>query len=134
MKIYALVNASDRMRKANAGLVRVLAYKEGKNKRGEPVAMARTYTPKELNVHRKIVDAKDKNRYVSSIAFKDRALNVRVSCSCPDYMYRFEWPNAQAGAGDIIYGNGEVPEVYLSRGLCKHLLALRAVLKSRRNI
>ena len=107
MKLAKLVNSSDKMRKANARLVRVVGYKTGFDKNKIPTAVAKTYTPREYTIGMKLRQAKDKNKYVSSIKFLDRKLNVKVSCSCPDYMYRHEWANTQAGASDVIYGNGE---------------------------
>lgn len=137
MKLSQLMNSSERMRKLNSKFVKILNYKEGRDKSGQAVAMAKTYTPYELNVHHRIQPSKDKNRYVSSITFIDKKLNVKVSCSCPDYMYRWEFANAQAGAADIIYGNGDEPGSTNPGnvpGLCKHLIALRSAVKQKHNI
>lgn len=46
---------------------------------------------------------------------------VRVSCSCPDYMYNFEYANAHHNAGIVRYGNGDPPlntNPSLTPGLC----------------
>lgn len=138
MKLSQLMNSSERMRKLNSKFVKILNYKEGRDKQGQAVAMAKTYTPYELNVHHRIQPSRDKNRYVSSITFIDKKLNVKVSCSCPDYVFAgWEFANAQVGASDIIYGNGEPPTVRNPDnrpGLCKHLIALRSVIKQKHGI
>lgn len=112
MKLNQLVSKSNRLRKLNARLVRVVGYKTGFDKKGIPTAVAKTYSPKEYVIGGRLVRAKDQNKYVSSIKFLDRSLNVKVSCSCPDYIFAgWEWSNAQVGAADIIYGNGEPPDM-----------------------
>lgn len=137
MKLNQLVNKSDKMRKANARLVRVVGYKTGFDKKKIPTAVAKTYTPKEYVIGMRLRRARDQNKYVSSIKFLNKKLDVKVSCSCPDYMYRFEWANAQLGASDIIYGNGDPPDVTNAEhrpGMCKHLLALRTIIKERHGV
>ena len=138
MKMDTLVTKSEAFRKINSKLVRVVQYKAGRDKKGYAVAMARTYTRREVNVHRHLVPARDQNKYVSSIRFLDKKLNVEVSCSCPDYVFAgWEWSNAQVGASKIIYGNGEPPSLRNPGhrpGLCKHLIALRALIKDKHGL
>lgn len=134
MKLDQLLKTSESMRKLNSKFVKVVNYKAGRDKKGLAVAMAKTYTPLEFNVHRNVVPARDKNRYVSAITFLDKNLNVEVTCSCPDYVYSgAEYNNAQVGASKIIYGNGEPPDASKSQkpSLCKHLIALRALVKEK---
>lgn len=137
MKLNQLVSKTDRMRKANARLVKVVGYKTGFDKKKLPTAVAKTYTPREYTIGMRLVKAKDQNKYVSSIKFLNKQLDVKVSCSCPDFMFRWEWADAQVGAADIIYGNGEPPdETNPSHeiGLCKHLVALRKLIKERNGV
>ncbi len=137
MKFDVLVNKTDRMRKMNAKLVRVVGYKTGFDKKGIPTAISKTYTPREYIIGNKLVRARDQNKYTSSVKFLDKKLNCKVSCSCPDFLYRHEWALAQVGAADIIYGNGEPPDETNPGhkiGLCKHLVALRAIIKQRHGI
>ncbi len=138
MKMDTLVTKSEAFRKINSKLVRVVQYKAGRDKKGYAVAMARTYSRREVNVHRHLVPARDRNKYVSSIRFLDKKLNVEVSCSCPDYVFAgWEWSNAQVGASKIIYGNGEPPDLKNPGhrpGLCKHLIALRALVKEKHGL
>lgn len=134
MNLDKLVSKSEPLRKINARFVKVVAYKAGRDKKGFATAMAKTYTSQEVNVHKKVVTSKDQNRYVSSFKFLDKKLHVECSCSCPDFMYRFEFNLARVGAARIIYGNGEEPTMYHEIGLCKHLIALRAIIKKKHNI
>jgi len=137
MKLAKLMNSSDKMRKINSRFVKVVQFKIGKDRYGLPTAVAKTYTPIEYTVTRRLQPARDQNRYVSSIKFLDRALNVKVSCSCPDYCFRFEVANHEAGASDIKYSNGEMPTTTnadMQPGLCKHLIALRKIVKDKYNV
>ena len=137
MKMDTLYRKTDRRRKINARLVIIQYYRAGRDEKGYPTAIARTHSPLEYTVHRKVIPALDrKARYVTSIKFKDKQMNVHVSCSCQDYMYRTEFLNAQAGAGEIIYGNGEPPTKVDNPGvrMCKHLIALRDLVKKKHGI
>lgn len=53
--------------------------------------------------------------------------NVLAQCSCENYMYTWEYANAQHGAARIIYSNGD-PAVVVNpnnqEGLCRHLCRL----------
>lgn len=50
--------------------------------------------------------------------------NIKVSCNCADYKYRFEAANHNIGLSDIIYSNGQLPvetNPGLIPGICKHI-------------
>ena len=137
MKLDVLVRKSEALRKINARLVKVVQYRAGRDKKGYAVAMAKTYTRLEVNVQKKLMKARDQNKYVSHIKFLDKKLNVEVSCSCPDFIYRWEYANAQVGAAKIRYSNGDAPDSTNpghKPGLCKHLLALRALIKQKHGV
>lgn len=137
MKLDALVRQSLPNRKLNASLVKVVGYKTGRDKQGLAVAMSKTYTVSEFNLMRRVVPAKDRNKYVSAIRFLDKKLNVHVACSCPDFMFRWEYALAKAGAAVIHYSNGDTADATNPDnrpGLCKHLLALRALVKKKHGI
>ncbi len=54
-------------------------------------------------------------------------LPVEVSCSCPDFKYRWEVANKRVGSSQIFHSNGKKPNKTnptMRPGLCKHLLAL----------
>lgn len=137
MKLAKLVAGSDKLRKINSRFVRITGYKNGWDKKGIATAICRSYTPKEFKAGR-IVDARDKNKYTTSIKFIDKGLNIKVSCSCPDYTFAgWEYANHVVGASDIIYGNGEPPvEKNPSNrpGLCKHLLCLAKFIKDKHGL
>jgi len=64
-----------------------------------------------------------------------KSMYVKVSCSCPDFMYRWEYALWEAGAADIIYGNGQPPvDTNAARvaGVCKHLIFLLTTVKKRK--
>jgi hypothetical protein len=137
MKLAKLMNGTDALRKMNAKFIRVVALKKGYNKMGQATAIAKTYTPLEFNSAKTVVKSKDLNKYVSSITFLDKQLNVKVSCSCRDFLYRHEFILAQYGAADIIYGNGEPPLVTRQDNkpsMCKHLVGLRLLIKSQEGV
>lgn len=138
MKLDQIMAKCDKMRKLNAKLVRVVGYKTGFDKKGLPTAVAKTYTPREYTVNMRLVRAKDQNKYVSSVKFLDRKLNVKVSCSCKDFLFAgWEYVLAQHGAADIVYGNGEPPDIKNPDhriGCCKHIIALRALIKEKHGV
>ena len=52
-------------------------------------------------------------------------------------MFRWEYANNLVGASDIIYGNGDPPDETNPKyrpGMCKHLLALRTLIKAKHGI
>ena len=119
----------------NAMDVNVIKFKVTKTRSGMPAIQAvtltddpwrpnRTKRPRDTFIIGLDVDKqgeKDINKPVN--AHK----RVIVSCSCEDYMFRWEYANAAHGASRIIYGNGDPPEYtnpLLAYGLCKHLVAL----------
>ena len=133
MKLSQLVKVSSKARKMNAEFVKIVGYKEGRNKKGFAVAIAKSYSPV-IYKDGKRVRAKDTSKYVTRITFVDSKLNVKASCSCPDYLYRWEYANNLKGAADLLFGNGEAPvEKNPSNkpGLCKHLLRVAQEIKER---
>jgi len=59
---------------------------------------------------------------------------VKLSCSCDDFLFRFEYALYRRGAADIRHSNGEPPDITNPAhqpGCCKHLIALREVVLSR---
>ena len=59
---------------------------------------------------------------------------VRLSCSCDDFMYRWEYALFIRDGAQILYGNGEPPvdtNPRMKPGCCKHLIALIFLAKKR---
>ncbi len=58
---------------------------------------------------------------------KGGAGDVIVSCSCPDFMYRWEVALAVKNAAKVKYSNGAYPKITNPKGktsICKHLVAI----------
>jgi len=137
MKLGELVRRSEPLRKINSKLVRLVGYKTGVDRNEIPTVVCKTWTPLEYIIGNKIRRSADQNKYTSSIKFLDRKYNIKCSCSCPDFMYRWEWANNQVGAADIIFGNGDPPDIQNPGhvpGMCKHLLRLRTEIKRRHGV
>lgn len=109
----------DRIEKAQT-TVKVTKLKLGVSKRTKKaMAIARVFS---LDRVKKGIK---RNKYVTSITFLPKK-NVKVSCSCSDFMYRWEWSLNRKGAADIIYGNGDPPDdknPTMIPGTCKHVVA-----------
>ena len=57
---------------------------------------------------------------------------VKLSCSCDDFLFRFEYALYRRGAADIRHSNGEPPDrtnPAHTPGCCKHLIALYEIIK-----
>ena len=137
MKIDQIIGKTFGMRRESAGYVKTVQFKTGKDKDGHPYAAAQTYSTMVVNVHRKVVPAQDRNKYVSKITYLDKKLNVKLMCTCPDFMFTWEVALAKAKAADIMFSNGEPPDErnpgYVA-GCCKHIIALRGTIKKKYNI
>ncbi len=125
MNLKKCISISEKLRKINSRFVKIKAYKAGRDRKGFAYAAAKTYSTQVLNVFRQVVPDRDRGLYVSKIKFMDKKLNVKVSCSCPDFCFSWEYSNHLVGLSDIYYSNGEAPTVKAyGPGLCKHLIAL----------
>lgn len=74
--------------------------------------------------------------YETEIEFKPKK-KVKLSCSCDDFVYRFEWVLFNRGSADILYGNGAPPDdtnPARMLGCCKHVIALRNYLVDKGHI
>lgn len=103
--------------------VKVLNLKFGLSKTvypaGNLLGVARTYTPDTSYL-----------RYTTSIEIWPGD-KVKLSCSCDDFKYRWEYALWLRNCADIIYSNGEPPLVnnsYFKPMACKHLIALHNAL------
>lgn len=129
MKIQSLFRLSSKNRKYLAQYVRILGQKTGYTKEGLGYLAARTQSTHRLDENGFLVPVRARNRttYLSMILFVDQRLNVRVSCSCEDFKFMYEWALHNRKAADIEYSNGEPPNIknpQYKPALCKHLCAL----------
>lgn len=111
--------------------VRVVSLKFGmSNKLRVPKAIARTYSIERKGF--KVVGV----QYATSIEFHPNQ-KVKVSCSCEDFLYRWEYALTLRDASYITYSNGEdavKTNPQHITGCCKHVLAVHAELISRKLI
>lgn len=73
-------------------------------------------------------------KYATMVEFHPGNL-VKVGCSCPDHLYRWEYALARRNASYITYSNGEPPtdtNPKLVPGMCKHCVALVTALKKQK--
>lgn len=101
--------------------VKVTSFKRGYSKSMDLTRfLARTRTPEQLG-GRVVMQ-----NYTTMLDFRGPRY-AKVSCSCPDFVYTWEWALWKHGNADIVFGNGEPPDsrnpAHLP-GCCKHLVAL----------
>ena len=76
----------------------------------------------------------ERNHY-SSMLENHGSGRFRLSCSCDDFMFRWEYALAMRDGAQILYGNGEPPvdtNPRMKPGCCKHLIALIFLAKQRK--
>ena len=123
-------------RREDARLVKVVQFKAGRDRNGFAYAAAQTYSTHRVNVHGKIIKAQDRSKYVSKIAFIDKKLNVKVLCSCNDFCFVWNWALHRKGAAELLFSTGDPPDQRnptYRPGCCKHLIALRELIKKKYN-
>lgn len=73
------------------------------------------------------------DEYDTEIRFLPRG-QVKLSCSCDDFLFRFEYALYRKGSADIRHSNGEPSHSTnpaFTPGCCKHVIALRELLVDR---
>lgn len=128
MTLKQLLKQTTGDRKQRANYVKILKMKTGHEKdTGFGFVAGVTYSSKLVNEKGKLVTNPNPTHYVSVITFIDKKLHCRVSCSCSDNLFRWEWSNTNKDASEIEYCNGLAPDTTNpthNPGLCKHLCAL----------
>ncbi len=131
LSLRELIKASDplRMERANY-VVHVKTPKRLKTPKGLPAVEAVAWYEDLLRPN----STEAKTEYKVQVVGLDsqtlpicRQKRVLVSCSCADWVYRWEYANAVHGATRVIYGNGQAPRMTNAGnayGLCKHTLGL----------
>lgn len=108
-----------------ADKVKLVGVKFGKSRSlNKPKVVCQAYT------------SGDTVKYSTSLTFikGDKAV---LSCSCDDFMYRWEYALAKKGGAEIKYSNGEAPgnsNPTLIAGCCKHVIALYNKLQAEEKI
>jgi len=131
MKWREILRNTPKDRRSLAEFVKILRIKKGRDKKGFAVAMAETVSL--ISPSGEAIKPSNRVKYLTTVTFIDSDLHVRVSCSCHDFLYRWEVPLNKKGAAAIEYSNGEPTRVTNPSnisGMCKHLVALYKKLKS----
>jgi hypothetical protein len=114
LSVKELLNGTPIGRRLDAALVHITKFAKGVSaKSGFPGVSAKT------GAGRVVYDTQIIGTAHGIPLMKQQA--VRVSCSCPDYMFNFEYANAHHQAGIVRYGNGDPPlntNPSLTPGLC----------------
>lgn len=128
---------SDRQTRANY-VVHVETAKRVKTAKGLPAVDATAWyedllRPNSKEAHKRytvhVIGLDDPNLPI----YKQK--RVLISCSCPDWVFTWEYANAIHGATKIIFGNGQPPvrkNAGCAPGLCKHSLGVAEYIMERR--
>lgn len=114
-------------RKQRSEYVRIISYRFG-FKRSDmlPKAVAKAYSKREGYT--------SAYRYICTVECLNAKSHVKVSCSCPDFCFQYEYVLAKKGAADIIYCNGERPQHPNKPGCCKHIFMLIKELRANKKL
>lgn len=127
------MNISQLLKNTTASRIQLAAFVATRNlkmgfskKLGIPKAICQSYSRDMAK------DGKPKLlKYATMIEFHE-AGTVKVGCSCPDHLYRWEYALTRRGASYHTYSNGEPPvdtNPKLIPGVCKHVVALISTLR-----
>lgn len=127
-----IVKKTPKLRQHNAKYVKLSAPKFGYTPKGHAFVAVKSYSTKVLTPTGILIKNPNPDRYVTVVEFLDDKLHVNLSCSCPDFMYRFEVALNKNEAADIEYSNGALPTMtnpQMVSACCKHCIALFNKLK-----
>ncbi|QBQ74619.1 hypothetical protein BcepSauron_239 [Burkholderia phage BcepSauron] len=125
-------------RKESAKYVKITYQKRGWDSLGRGYVACASYSTKIWDPYKRKYVRNTRGpggkprRYVTVIVFLDPRLHVAVSCSCPDFRYRWEVALNRKQAAEIEYSNGELPVIRnprMTTSSCKHLFKLYETIK-----
>ncbi|QDH83440.1 hypothetical protein [Achromobacter phage Motura] len=123
-----IIKRTTKDRIASAKYVKILKTKSGYDQLGRGYIAAQTMSTHEFDYSTgKWYPAKNKPMYLTKAVFFDNKLHCLVSCSCPDFPYRWEYALTAKDASEIEYSDGSAPNITnptLRPGACKHLVRL----------
>lgn len=134
LNIHQIVKKANRLRQEGAHYVRITDLKKGYDARGRGFVASASFSTHLIGEDGRPVPNPHPHKYVTVITFLDAKLNVKVSCSCADFLYRWEVALHNKGAADIEYSNGAFPTMTNPSGkhaTCKHLIALYNRIKNK---
>lgn len=115
MTMWQIMKNVDFGRQERAEYVKIIGLKTGTSKRtGMFKAISKAYSRKQGSVKG--------YKYACAVTQIDAKSHIHVACSCPDFMYRWEYRLWKRGAADIYYCNGEPPQTVGKAACCKHLV------------
>jgi hypothetical protein len=115
------------MRREGSKYVRFTDLKKGYLSNGNGYIAGASYSTHIVGQDGKVRVNEQPDKYVTVIEFLDTELHVKISCSCGDQTYRWEWALWNRGAADIEYSNGDSPDINnpgYRISQCKHTYAL----------
>lgn len=122
-------------RRLGSQYVKLLKVKTGYDDQGLAFIVAQSYSTKVWSEKQGIfVNNPNRDKYLTHVQFLDRKLHCKLSCSCPDFMYREEYALHKKGAADIEYSNGEPPTTTNPKQqifMCKHLYKVYTIIKDK---
>jgi hypothetical protein len=128
LKIIRDTNKYKSDRAGRTAYVKVVGLRGGRSRTTHLMTfVARTSSP-ELYFMKWVV-----HQYATTVVFIDDT-RVKLSCSCPDFKFMWEWGLWRAGSAEMRYGNGAPPHKKNPRagsltGSCKHTMKLAFTLK-----
>lgn len=116
MTIMQIMRNVDFGRRERSEYVRIINFRFGHSKRTLlPKVVARAYSKRS--------NYRSPHNYACSVDCIDKKSHVKVSCSCPDFVFSgHEYMLMTMGAAEIIFGNGEAPRDPKKPACCKHLV------------
>ncbi len=121
----------------NSKYVKFKDVRVGFNENKQPFFVARTTSPYiwDPRLRRRVTNPTKDNVYTTVIEVLNKSGKVKLSCSCPDFLFRHEVALFTKDAADIEYSNGQFPEItnpLLHPSCCKHCLALYEALHKKK--
>ena len=127
LTLKQLYDKTDELRIRNAKYVKFLKVKKGRNLQGLGFIAVQSHSLKTVDNNGHQVRGPSSSKYLSMVTFLDNKLHCTCSCSCDDFLYRWEVALNKKGAAEIEYSNGKFPNTTnpaLQTHLCKHLVAI----------
>lgn len=136
LRFNQILRRLPKIKKELARFVKIYSPRMGFQKNGMPFYLARTSSTMIYDAKKKQykVNPNANQRYLTQISVLDKAGHVKLSCSCPDFLFRHEVALFTKEAADIEYSNGDYPietNPLLSPTCCKHCLAFYQLLHNR---
>lgn len=104
-----IIKLTPKDRQRLATTVKILKAKKGYDEQGRYILAAVTHSTEDALGRR--IPSSQVVKYVSTVTYLDKKNHVLLSCSCPDFMYRFEVALNKKGAAVIEYSNGKRPRI-----------------------